>query len=111
MMQAVILVLAYALMLAGPLLQGLAGNTNPNAYIFAAVMLAGAIPQIAGRNIAPNPLTMVLALLICGGLAMGLWYLGTMFGPFAIAAYLPVACAVAGAALAAGGNLLRRRGA
>ena len=46
-----------------------------------------------------------------GGVAMGLWYLGTQFGPFAIAGYLPVACAVAGAALAAGANLLRRPGA
>ena len=60
MMQAVTLVLAYALMLAGPLLQGLAGNTNPNAYIFAPVMLAGVIPQIAGQNIRPSPLTMLL---------------------------------------------------
>ena len=73
MMQAIILVLAYALMLAGPLLQGLAGNANPNAYIFAPVMLAGVIPQIAGQNIRPSPLTMVLAILICGGVAMGLW--------------------------------------
>ena len=105
------LVLGIALMLAGPLLQGLAGNSDPYAYVFAPVMLAGVIPQIAGQNIRPSPLTMVLAILICGGVAMGLWYLGTQFGPFAIAGYLPVACAVAGAALAAGANLLRRPGA
>ena len=109
MMRPVLMALGFALMLAGPLLQGLAGKADPNAYIFAPVMLAGAIPLIAGRNIAPSPKLMVLAILICGVICMGLWYLGTLFGPVAIAGYAPVACAVAGAALSAGANLLGAR--
>ncbi|HRM76237.1 MAG TPA: hypothetical protein PLI13_16220, partial [Paracoccus sp. (in: a-proteobacteria)] len=73
----------YALMLAGPLLQGLAGKTDPNAYIFAPVLLAGSIPLIAGRAIAPSPKLMALAILICGAVVMGLWYLGTLLVPAA----------------------------
>ena len=48
MMHLPALVLGIVLMLAGPLLQGLAGNSDPYAYVFAPVMLAGAIPLIAG---------------------------------------------------------------
>ena len=111
MMRRLLIVLGFALMLAGPLLQGLAGQDNPNAYIFAPVLLAGSIPLIAGRNVAPNPLLMALAILICGAVVMGLWYLGTLLvpaaAPLAISGYLPVAVAVAGAALAAAANLLR----
>jgi hypothetical protein len=111
MMRNIALLIGFALMLAGPLLQGLAGKTDPNAYIFAPVLLAGSIPLIAGRAIAPSPKLMALAILICGAVVMGLWYLGTLLvpaaAPLAIPGYLPVAVAVAGAALAAAANLLR----
>ena len=109
MMQAIILVLAYALMLAGPLLQGLAGNSDPYAYVFAPVMLAGAIPLIAGQNIRPNPRILALAVLVCGAASMGLWYLGTRLGPVAVPGFAPVGCAVLGAVLTACTNLLRPR--
>lgn len=102
-----VVIAGFALMLAGPLLQGLGGNTDPNAYIFAPVMLAGLIPLIAGRDIRPSPARMVPAILICGAVAMALWYLGGLLGPYAIAGYVPLACAVAGAVLTAGTNLLR----
>lgn len=111
MMRNLALLIGFALMLAGPLLQGLAGKADPNAYIFAPVLLAGAIPLIARRNVAPNPLLMALAILICGAVAMGLWYLGGLLapaaGPLTIPGYLPVGVALAGAALAAAANLLR----
>ena len=59
----------------------------------------------------PSPKLMALAILICGADVMGLWYLGTLLvpatAPLAISGYLPVAVAVAGAALAAAANLLR----
>ena len=65
-MRLVLLIIGYALMLIGPLLQGLSGSDNPNAYIFAPILLAGSIPMVAGRNIQPSARLMAQGILICG---------------------------------------------
>jgi len=102
-------VLAVLLMLTGPFLQGLSGAENPNAYVFAPVMLAGVIPALAGRNLSPSPRVMVQGILICGAIALGAWYLGGLFQPKILPANAPVGSTVAGALLAAAANLLRLR--
>ena len=101
--------LGFLLMLAGPLLQGRAGSDNPNAYVFAPVMLAGLIPLLAGRNLSPEPRLMVGALLVCGALCLGAWYLGGLLPPRPLHAALPVGCAILGALVSTGANLLGRR--
>lgn len=101
--------LAFVLMLAGPFLQGLTGSDNPNAYVFAPVMLAGLIPVLAGRNLSPQPRLMVSALLVCGALCLGAWYLGGLLAPRPLHAALPVGCAILGALVSTGANLLRPR--
>lgn len=106
----VLFVLGFVLMLLGPFLQGLTGSDNPNAYIFAPVMLAGSIPVLAGRGLSPNPRLMAQAILICGALCMGAWYLGGLLTPVAMPAAAPVGVAIAGALIVAAGNLLKARG-
>lgn len=108
-MRNALFVLAFALMLTGPFLQGLTGSDNPNAYVFAPVMLAGLIPLLAGRKLTPEPRLMVGALLICGALCLGAWYLGGLLPPRPLHAALPVGCAILGALVSTGANLLRRQ--
>ncbi|MBD9526916.1 hypothetical protein [Paracoccus sp. PAR01] len=109
MTRLVLLVIGYVLMLAGPLLQGLSGSANPNAYIFAPILLAGSIPLVAGRNIQPSARIMAQGILICGAVVLGLWYLGGLAAPMAIAPAAPVGAAIAGALIAAAANLLKFR--
>lgn len=101
--------LGFILMIAGPFLQGLTGSDDPRAIIFAPIMLAGAIPILAGRNLQPSPRLMAQAILICGALCMGAWYLGGLFDPVALRPAAPIGITVAGAVLAAAGNLLGAR--
>lgn len=107
MMHLLLLALGFILMLTGPFLQGLTGSDNPNAYIFAPVMLAGLIPMLAGRNLSPSPRLMAQGILICGALCLGAWYLGGLFDPVALNAAAPIGCAIAGALAAAAANFLR----
>lgn len=108
-MRLVLLIIGYALMLIGPLLQGLSGSDNPNAYIFAPILLAGSIPMVAGRNIQPSARLMAQGILICGAVVLGLWYLGGLAAPITIAPAAPVGTAIAGAIVAAAANLLKFR--
>lgn len=108
-MHLVLTVFGFALMLIGPLLQGLTGSDNPNAYIFAPILLAGSIPYVAGRQIRPSPRLMAQAILICGVIVLGMWYLGGLMAPVVLAAQAPIGCAIAGALIAAAANLLRVR--
>lgn len=101
--------LGFVLMLAGPFLQGLTGSDNPNVYVFAPVMLAGSIPLLAVRGLSPNLRIMAQAILICGALCMGAWYLGGLLLPRTLSAAAPVGTAIAGALICATGNLLRAR--
>ena len=108
-MQSILVAAGFLLMLAGPLMQGLAGNSDPLAYVFAPILLAGSIPLIAGRNISPYPLRMVVAILICGAICMGLWYLGVMFGGgVQMPGWLPLGSAILGAVIASASRLLVR---
>ncbi|MTH78718.1 hypothetical protein [Paracoccus aestuariivivens] len=109
MIRIALLIAGFALMLVGPLLQGLSGSDNPNAYLFAPVLLAGSIPMLAGRNISPNPRIMAQGILLCGLIVLGMWYLGGLAAPMAIAPAAPVGCAIAGALIAAAANLLKFR--
>ncbi|MFC3568311.1 hypothetical protein [Paracoccus simplex] len=101
--------IGFLLMLAGPLMQGLSGSENPNAYVFAPVMLAGIIPLLAGQALSPSPRLMAQAILICGALCMGAWYLGTLFAPMTLPPAAPVGTAILGALLVVAGNFLLRR--
>lgn len=105
----ILFVLGFALMLAGPFLQGLTGSDNPNAYVFAPVMLAGSIPLLAGRGLSPSPRLMAQAILICGVLCLGAWYLGGLLPPRSLSAAAPVGTAIAGALICAAANLWRAR--
>ena len=109
MMHIALFAIGFLLMLAAPLMQGLSGSENPNAYIFAPVMLAGSIPLLAGRNLSPSPRLMAQGILICGALCMGAWYLGSLMQPMAIRPAAPIGTAIAGAVIAAAANLLRPR--
>ncbi len=109
MMHNALIMIGFLLMLAGPLMQGLTGSDNPNAYIFAPILLAGSIPLLAGREIRPNPRIMAQAILLCGAVALGLWYLGGLMAPVAVAPALPVGSAITGALVAVAANLLRSR--
>jgi apolipoprotein N-acyltransferase len=67
-------------MLAGPLLQGLTGQSDPLAYIFAiliSVALLRPPVQSSGREVG----VFVIGFLIIGALSLGLWWLGGQMGP------------------------------
>lgn len=110
MTRRLVIALGGLMMLAGPVLQGLSGSEDPRAILFAPIMLAGLIPLLAGRSLQPSARVMAQAVLLCGALCLGAWYLGGLAGPVALPAALPLAVAVAGAAVAAGANLLLRPG-
>lgn len=98
------------LMLLGPLLQGLSGASDPYAYVFAPVMLAGAIPRIALRGFQPDPIRMGIGVLIAGGLSMGLWWLGKeLVGaqPWNVAPWVPLGAVILGVLMTVAGSLLR----
>lgn len=102
-------ILAIILSFLGPFLQGLMGASDPNAYIFAPVIFAGLIPILARDGAAPDPVKMAIAILVVGGLSMGLWWLGGKIAgetPFAIPAWLPLAVAIGGVVVSVGLNLL-----
>ncbi|SMO60746.1 hypothetical protein [Paracoccus laeviglucosivorans] len=105
----VLFALGFLMMLAGPFMQGMTGSDNPNAYVFAPVMLAGSIPLLAGRGLSPSPRLMAQAILICGALCMGAWWLGGQLDPVTMPAAAPVGTAITGALVAAAANLLRAR--
>lgn len=109
MIHVALLGLGVLLMLTGPFLQGLSGSENPNAYVFAPIMLAGLIPLLAGRNLSPSPRLMAQAILICGALCLGAWYLGGLLEPRALPAAAPVGSAIAGALAVVAANFLRPR--
>lgn len=110
MIRKLVIALGGLMMLAGPVLQGLSGSADPRAILFAPIMLAGLIPLLAGRSLQPSARVMAQAVLVCGALSLGAWYLGGLAGPVAMPAALPLAIAIAGAAAAAGANLLLRPG-
>lgn len=98
------------LMLLGPLLQGLSGASDPYAYVFAPVMLAGAIPRIALRGMQPDPLRMAIGVIIAGGLSMGLWWIGGQLvgdHPWEVAVWAPLTVVILGVLMTVAGSLLR----
>ena len=98
------------LMLFGPLLQGLSGASDPYAYIFAPVMLAGAIPRIALRGVQPDPVKLALFVMVAGAVSMGLWWLGGRLvgdAPWAVQPWAPLAVVILGVLMTVAGSLLR----
>lgn len=105
-------VLALILSFIGPLLQGLMGATDPNAYIFAPVIFAGVIPLLARNGATPDPVKMAIGILVVGGLCMGLWWLGSKIAgeaPVAMPGWLPLTFAFGGVVLSVALNLLIAR--
>lgn len=95
---------ALAVMLAGPLLQGLSGAAEPNAYVFAPIIAVATLPLHRQRDLR-GAMTLAVLFLAIGFACLGLWWLGGMARPRAIPAWLPFAATIAGAGLA----LLGRR--
>ena len=98
------------LMLLGPLLQGLAGNSDPYAYVFAPIILAGFLPRFAVRGVHPDPMRLVLGVVVAGGLSMGLWWLGReMVGdqPWNVHGLAPLGLVILGVMMTVAGSLLR----
>ncbi|AGT08153.1 hypothetical protein [Paracoccus aminophilus] len=98
------------LMLLGPLLQGLSGASDPYAYVFAPVMLAGAIPRIALRGMQPDPIRLAIGVVIAGALSMGLWWIGGQLvgdKPWSIAVWVPLTVVILGVLMTVAGSLLR----
>lgn len=98
------------LMLLAPLLQGLAGNSDPYAYVFAPIILAGVIPRFAVRGVHPDPVRLALGVVIVGGICMGLWWLGrALVGdhPWNVQVWVPLGVAILGVLMTVAGSLLR----
>lgn len=102
-------VLGFLLMVAGPFMQGLTGSDKPNAYVFAPIMLAASIPLLSGWGLSLNPRLIAQAILICGALCLGAWYLGGLFAPRVLSSAAPIGTAIAGALICAAANLMRAR--
>lgn len=102
--------LGIVLMLLGPLLQGLSGATDPYAYVFAPLMLAGAIPRIALRGVQPDPVRLAIGVIVAGALSMGLWWIGgKLVGdtPWSLGVWVPVTVVIFGVLMTVAGSLLR----
>lgn len=98
------------LMLLGPLLQGLSGASDPYAYVFAPVMLAGALPRFAIRGLQPDPVKLAIGVLVAGAVSMGLWWLGKTYvgeTTWQIALWAPLAVVILGVLMTVAGSLLR----
>lgn len=83
---------------AGPLLQGLSGAADPNAYVFAPVIFAGLIPLLARGGAGPDPVRMAIGILVVGVLSMAAWWLGGQIAgdqPVTMPGWLPVGVSVA----------------
>lgn len=81
-------------MLAGPLLQGLTGQPDPLAYIFA-ILISVALLRPPVQNSGREVGVFVIGFLVIGALSLGLWWLGGQLGPLAgLPGWLPVAVTV-----------------
>lgn len=102
-----IFLMALILMFAGPLLQGLAGFSDPNAYVFAPLIAVAVLPLQGARDMAAS-LRLAGMFLAIGAAALALWWLGSRVTPpsLSLPALAPVGVSVAGALLA----LVARRG-
>lgn len=90
---------ALAVMLLGPLLQGLGGFDRPNAYIFAPIIAVAVLPFEAVRS-RRGALALAGAFLGLGLACIGLWWLGGLAGLFdRIPFWLPLVVTLAGAAV------------
>lgn len=92
------LIAALVVMLAGPLLQGLSGATDPNAYIFAPIIAVAVLPLGGPRDMAGS-LRLAGLFLAIGAACLALWWLGGLVTPMAIPGWLPIAVTVVGAVL------------
>lgn len=102
------LVPALAIMFAGPLLQGLSGASDPNAYLFAPI-IAVATLSVGARQDMAAALRLAAMFLGIGVLALALWWVGGQVGPLAgIPGWLPLAVTAAGAVLAIAPGFRRR---
>lgn len=102
--------LGIVLMILGPLLQGLSGASDPYAYVFAPVMLAGALPRFALRGLQPDPVKLAIGVLVAGALSMGLWWLGGAIAgdnAWRIDVWVPLAVVILGVLMTVAGSLLR----
>lgn len=100
-------ILALVVMFAGPLLQGLSGATDPNAYLFAPIIAVASLP-IGGRRDVADAARLAALFLAIGFGALALWWIGGRLGPVAMPGWLPLAVTVAGALLALLPGFLRR---
>lgn len=99
---------ALIVMFAGPLLQGLSGASDPNAYLFAPIIAVASLPMGARQDM-PAALRLAAMFLVIGVLALVLWWVGGQIGPVGgIPGWLPLAVTVAGAILAIAPGFLRR---
>lgn len=81
-------------MLAGPLLQGLTGQSDPLAYIFA-ILISVALLRPPMQNSGREVGVFVGGFLVIGALSLGLWWLGgRMAPPLALPGWLPVGVTV-----------------
>lgn len=92
------LVAALAVMFAGPLLQGLGGFAQPNAYVFAPIIAVASLP-LGGPRDMRDSLRLAGLFLAIGAGCLLLWWLGGLVPPLAIPRWLPVAVTVVGAVL------------
>ncbi|GLS80805.1 hypothetical protein [Paracoccus marinus] len=99
---------ALVVMFAGPLLQGLSGASDPNAYLFAPVIAVASLP-IGARQDLQASLRLAAMFFAIGALALALWWVGGRIGPLGgIPGWLPLAVTAAGAILAVTPGFLRR---
>lgn len=98
--------IALAVMFAGPLMQGLNGASDPNAYAFAPLIAVAALPLQGRRDMAAS-LRMAGLFLAIGAGALGLWWLGRQVTPppLSLPSWGPLAVSGAGAIL----SLIARR--
>lgn len=100
--------IAIVVMFAGPLLQGLNGATDPNAYVFAPVIAVSTLPVHRGPQ-GGNALRMAAMFLIIGAICMALWWLGSQSTPpLGWPGLLPTAVTIGGALLALLARIWRR---